>query len=329
MASKTYYTGPGKVYFNSLGLFAEGENGQIKIGLNEETVPFGASMFGRIGEQVANQQVELALTPFDSWGLLRTLFPVFTGVSVGASAGALVIGTRAHGAANVPCKTWTPDGRLYSMVRSAVVGHPTLHLGIGQPLYSEVRIVGAGDIITPVAMGASGHLITGNAITESGAADPGGAFAMSDFIRGAWTGVWGTVAGFGGAAGGDGQTNPIEAETEWTITPDIRYNVKAVQRRAVIWELAAVGFMASCRPVGPTQSDIIARIGAHTHGQRLGSADLTLTGPSSKTITLKNSEVRGAGFEFGGTQLGTGEIGFVNEMTFSAGAPQPLLVFSA
>ena len=27
--SKTYYSGPGKIYYNSVGLQAEGENGQI------------------------------------------------------------------------------------------------------------------------------------------------------------------------------------------------------------------------------------------------------------------------------------------------------------
>jgi hypothetical protein len=55
---------------------------------------------------------------------------------------------------------------------------------------------------------------------------------------------------------------------------------------------------------------------------------LVLTGPSSKTITVKQTEIKGAGFEFGGTKLGTGEIGFVSKMNFAAGAPQPLLVFS-
>jgi hypothetical protein len=64
--------------------------------------------------------------------------------------------------------------------------------------------------------------------------------------------------------------------------------------------------------------------------------DLALSGPNGKSITLKNADVVGAGFEFGGTRLGTGEIGFVNGMAFSGGgsgqngqAVQPLLVFSA
>ncbi len=319
MAEKTIYAGPAKVYINSIALQPEGENGSVNLALNESTASIGASMFGRVGEQVTDQIVDLGVTPFDNWGNLRTLFPAFLGVTVGASTGALVIGTRPHGATNSATKVWSPDGRLYNIVRSALIGHPSLHLGIGKALFGAARIVGVGDGVTPVAMGSSGFLIAGNAITESAAADPGGNFAMSDFVRGAWTGAWGSVTGF----------TDIEAEDEWTIEPAISYSALTVQGRTRGFKLDSVAFMAKCRPFGPTHTQILGAIGAHTHGQRLGQYDLVLTGPSSKTITLKNAEIKGGGFEFGGTRLGTGEIGFVNEMTFSAGAPQPLLVFSA
>lgn len=329
MASKPIYAGPGKVYFNAIALQPEGENGPIKLALTETTAQIAAAMFGRVGEQVADQIVELTVKPFDNWGSLRTLYPASIGVTCGASAAALVIGTRPHGAANVPCKVWTPDGRLYNIVRSAIIGHPSLHLGIGKALFGDCKIIGIGDGVTPVAMGAAGYLIAGNAITESAAADPGGAMTMADFIRGPWTGVWGAVAGFGGAAGSLGDAGSIEAEDEWTIECDVKYSALKVQGRTVGYKLDSAAFMAKCRPYGPTHTDIVAAVGAHTHGQRLGSADLVLTGPSAKTITLENAAVRGAGFEFGGTQLGNGEIGFVNEMTFTAGAPTSLLTFSA
>ena len=313
----TAYAGPGKIYFNSIGLQPEGENGSVVIALNEERADIAAAMFGKIGQQQLNEEASISFTPFDNWGSLRTLLPASVGVTVGASAAALVIGTRPHGAANVPCKVWTPDGRLYHAVRAAVVGHPSLHLGIGKALFGQATISCLGDPAT--AMGASGHIISGNAITESAAADPGGAMTMADFIRGAWVGVWGAVSGF----------DAVEAEEEWTIENQIKYSPLKVQGRTVAMKLDSVSFMAKVRPYGPTHTQILAAIGAHTHGQRLGSADLTLTGPSSKTITLENAEAVGAGFEFGGTRLGSGEIGFVNEMSFSAGAPTSLLTFSA
>lgn len=329
MAAKTIYAGPGKVYWNSIALQPEGENGNIRLAVAEETSEIAAAMFGRVGELVTDQIAELSLTPFDNWGSLRTLYPATLGVTCGASAGALVIGTRPHGATNSTAKVWTPDGRLYTLVRAAIIGHPTLQLAPDKALFGDCRVIGIGDNVTPVAMGSSGYLVSGNAITETGAADPGGNMTMSDFVRGAWTGVWGTVAGFGGAAGSDGNTFAVEGEDGWTVETDVKYSQLKVQGRTVGYKLDSVRFMARCRPFGPTHTDIVAALGAHTHGGRLGSADLVLTGPSSKTITLKNAAIKGGGFEFGGTQLGSGEVGFVNEMTFSAGAAQPLLVFSA
>jgi hypothetical protein len=321
----TIYAGPAKVWINSVAMQSEGENGPVHIAYNEDTAEIAAAMYGRISEQERDAVVDVTVKPFDNWGLLATLFPPYTGVKVGATAAALLIGKRPHTEpTGNPTKVWTPDGRLYQLVRTAVIGHPSLHLGIGKGLYGDVRIVGLPDL--GVAMGGSGYLFTGNAITESAASDPGGAMTMADFVREAWTGVWGTVAGFGGG-GGD---VALQAEEEWTIETTIKYSSLKVQGRTLAMKLDSCAFMIRTKPFGPTHTQIIAAVGAHTQGSRLGSADLTLTGQlSAKTITLKNAEVRGAGFDFGGTTLGTGEIGFVNTMTFTAGAPQSLIEFSA
>jgi hypothetical protein len=97
--------------------------------------------------------------------------------------------------------------------------------------------------------------------------------------------------------------------------------------------LDSVSFMLKGRLVGPTQSQIAAAILAHTQGLRLGTsanaASMVLTGPSGKTITLFNADLKGAGFEFGGAKLGNGEVGFVATMAFTGGVPQPLVAFSA
>jgi hypothetical protein len=92
--------------------------------------------------------------------------------------------------------------------------------------------------------------------------------------------------------------------------------------------MVSAAFMVRVRPVGPTHTQIVGQAKAHTLGVKLGSYDLVLTGPGGKLITLKNAGVRGAGFEFGGSTLGTGEVGFVNSMTFTAGVPQPLIIFA-
>jgi hypothetical protein len=330
--SQTFYTGPAKTYLgvNSVALQASGAQGQAKVTINTKTADAGAAIFGKIAEVVTDVTADIDVTPFGSWHLLPTLFPSYLGVTTasgtGNAAGALVIGTRPHGAANQPCKLYTPDGRLYNFVRAAITGHPTLTLSAKANLFGATKITALGD--STLLAGASSFLLTASAITESGATDPGDAFGLTDFVQGRWSAAWGTLAGFGGDGGA-----AMEAEDGFQIVPDIKYHPVDVQGLTRHYVLDSVSFMVKFRPVGPTQSQIAAALLAYTLGLRLGAsanaATLLLTGPNSKTISLINSDIKGAGFEFGGTKLGNGEIGFVPGMTFTIGAPQPILVFSA
>jgi hypothetical protein len=323
----TIYAGPGKVYMVTPGvsLQAEGVEGKIVLSLNETTADYAAGQWGHIGEQPTDQIVDLTFKPFDQWILLPALFPAYLGCDTSAIAGgaaaALKVGTRPHAATvatGTHCKVWTWDGRLYDIVRAAIVGIPSLHLGTARALFGDAKIVGLPDL--SVAMGSSGYLITANAITESGGTDPDISFSMASFVREAWTGAWGAVTGF----------TAIQAEEEWTIETTAQFSPLKVQGRTLSMQFDSIKFMAKCRPFGPTHTQIVGAVGAHLQGQRLGAHDLVLTSSASaKTITLNNSEIKGAGFDFGGTVLGTGEIGFVQEMQFSAGAPTKLIQFSA
>ena len=328
--TENIYAGPAKVFYNALGLFPEGENGAVSLNSRHTKLDRSTGMHGRVTSQALGNIDEINLTPFDNWGLLGTLFPSYLGVSVGATAGALVIGTRPHGAlaADKASKIWTPDGRLYTVARTAVTKHPEIHLAAGKPLFGPITLTGI--LASGKKMGEAGAFHT----LATAQADPGGAFALTDFVAGAWTGVWGAVAGFGG----DGASDPVEAEDEWVIVPDIKYSPLPVQTQVRAYKLDSAAFMAKCRPYGPTQAQIEAAVGLNS-SRILGSQfanpgyDLVLTGPTvgggAKTATLKNADVYGEGFEFGGTKLGNGEIGFVQSTSFTAGAPGPLLVFSA
>ena len=330
--SQAYYSGPAKVFLsgNSVALQPNGENGAVKFSIDEKTSDIATAMFGKIGETLDSQMGEIETVPFDSWHLLPTLFPPYLGVTTasgtGNGAGALVIGTRPHGNANVSAKIYTPDGRLYVPVRAAVTGHPNMKFNSGEALFTSVKISCLGD--PAKSPGDSAFLLTGNAITESAASDPGDAFALTDFVRGRWSSAWGTLAGFGGDGGA-----AMEGEDGFELVPAVKYDPLTVSKILRHMKLATASFMIKLRPVGPTQTQIATALLAHTAGSRFGAgtnaADLILTGPNSKTVTLKQCEIKGAGFEFGGTKLGNGEIGFVPAMTFNTGAPQPQLIFSA
>lgn len=318
MTRSSLYCGPGKVYMSTIGLWPEGVNGQIELTLEQGVDEVATGMHGRVDATQGDCVVRLRMTPFDRWEALSLLYP--------ARVKTPAIGTRIFGATDTSCKVYTPDGRLYTILAAAVTRHPELHLGVGKALYGPIEITGA--IADDKAYGDTSAYVS---ITESGGADPGGSFALSDFIRGRWTGVWGTVEGFGGGV----DDEPMEAEDEWTLVPDIRYSALKVQGLTREMQLASVSYLVRVRPVGPMHSEIVDAMkiqGGGTLGELKSGigADLVLTGPSGKTITLNGCALVGAGFEFGaGERLGTGEIGFVASADFTGGAINPLLTFSA
>ncbi len=329
----TLYSGPGKIYMGTTVLWPQDINGQIAATVEQTADDVANAMFGRVSSTQGDATVKVTITPFDNWGALGLLFPAFIGAKVGATAAALQIGTRPHnpsGGSDVPAKIWTPDGRLYTVLHAAITKHPDLHLGVSKPLFGPTEITGIA--ATGVALGAGNCLYT---IVESAGADPGGQMTLADFERGEWFGVYGnagTPAGFGTGGG----ATPIEAEDEWTISCEVKYSPLKVQQLTRAFKLDSVKYMVKVRPYGPTHTQIDNAIGINSGGRSLGARfasgtayDLVLTGPGNKTITLKNADVVGAGFEFGGTKLGTGEIGFINGMTYAAGVPNSLIEFSA
>ena len=330
--SATIYAGPGKLYLDGVAYQANETNGQISAKTVQDIDPVGQAMHGRIGYLQGNVMETIDLTPFSNWALLPKLFPTWLGVTTGANTGALVIGQQPHNpmtagvrAADVVGKIWSPDGRLYTFPRCAITKHPDVNLGANKSLFGAMQVtnlIAAGKKI--------GDAAAFHTVTESAAADPGGQFITSDFEAGAWFGAWGTVAGFGGDGG-----DALEGEEGFTLSTAVKYSPLTVQKLVRAYKLDEVYFMVKLRPFGPTHTQITTNIGINS-GRTLGAfvptgnaADLILTGPNAKTVTLKSADIVGAGFDFGGTKLGSGEIGFVHKVTFTTGAPNPSLIFSA
>jgi hypothetical protein len=350
------YSGAAKVAlaFNSAPMMAEGENGAIKLAFDFKRTMRSTGSEGYLLSTLDDAQAKLTLTPFDSWTLLPTLFPPYLGVTTavgtGYAAGALKIGSRPHDiyAGNVPngcalAQVWTIDQRMYNIVRSAITKHPTLKLGVGVPLFSDIEITGLAD--PALALGAGGEIIdtavhvagiagtTG--VVESAAVDP--ASWVPDFINGHWTGVYGTAAGFGGDGVG---VLPMDAEDGWELVPSIKYSPLLMQKRTYHMKLDSVMFAVKARIQGPTHTLLMSMAssfaqGAGIMGAALGSTGkaLVLTGPGGKMITLPDCVpiFDNSGFEFGGTKLNTGEVLFVTRAipTGSPAVAPVLLQFSA
>ena len=116
------------------------------------------------------------------------------------------------------------------------------------------------------------------------------------------------------------------------MSVDAKYSALMVQKRTAHYKLDSVEFTVKARLTGPSATQLNTYILAHTLGGVLSGTpdDLVLTGPSNKTITLKNCEMffEGGGQEFGGTKLSFGNVTFVTKLTFATGAPVPVLVRS-
>jgi hypothetical protein len=357
MSVNQYYSGPGKVYFNSpydggymLSFQAADANGAIQCVVDEKTTTRGAAMFGDMFETTTDLVGHITFTPFSDWGLLPHLFPTYLGVTTNgkvSNAGALSVGTYAHdptaaGASVFPVQlggVWAYDGSEYNFVRTAITKHPTVKLGASMPLYGSTELTAIGAF--NVNPGTSGFLMsttsgsaTGAPITEPGPGvpDPSLAytFPYTAFTEQHWTGKWG------------GPVSPfpslMEAEDGWDIVPDIKYNIITVQKVTRAFVLASARFMIKARLVDPTHTAILSRTLAHQAGapmpQSTTAQNLVLTSDGGiagqKTVSLYNCEIRGAGFEFGGTKLRTGEIAFVATATPSSSVTTTSsLVFSA
>lgn len=336
MSAQVIYTGPGKVFFDSVTLDADQPNGQINMVKEEASVDRGSAMFGHLYKTWKDTIVRVTCNPFDNWSLLSTLYPAYIGVTtvatgsqVAGGTGAVAPGTRPHdifgGGANglAGLKVWTRDDRTYNPLRGATTKHPNMKFGAGVPLYGPCEITCLGD--PAKNPGSDAFLFAGTvagSITESAGSDPSATAAtLADVPVGKWTGAYGSVTGFTG----------MEAEDAWELVSDVKYNTHTVQGLSRHMTLSSAAFMLKSRLVGPTHTQVMGLLEAHTLGQALkhGSAtDMVITN-GTKTVTLKNCEPVGVGFEFGGQKLGTGETGWVTQAVFTSGVISPFVIFSA
>ena len=342
--SQIIYSGPGKVYFNAKSFHAQGENGQVKMTLEQKTAAVAQAELGRASETFEDAQVKVAVTPFDDYSLLPTLFPLNLGVTQSVGTGLLNVGAYAHDAsfvtsgstntnAKVPLAVWCADGTEYNLVRAAITKHPDIMLGASTPLFGSCELTCIGD--TTLLPGGSAYLFAANPVSglqDTGAAavaNPDASFAWTNFVRERWTGAYGTISG-GTVTGLTGFTT-LESEDSWTISVNAKYSPIYVQKILKHMKLDSVEVVAKTKLVGPSHSQLLTAMLARTSGQRMANQTygLQLTSASGKKVTLNNCELKGAGITTGGTNVRAGEIGFVSAYTFTTpGTTDPILTFA-
>ena len=237
MSAPQLYSGPGQVAYNFQGkpyiLQAEGENGQVKLDYAEKRTQRASGMFGYMKSTLDDQTAKVTVTPFDSWAILPAVFPTYLGINTAGAttSGGLTVGVRPHdfaaasatGGAPVinglaATTIWTPDGRLYTVTRSAITRHPSLKLGVGMPLFGGVEITGL--VPAANAIGSASQLIS--ILGDEGASETAQVnnavataippYGVPDYINEHWTGALGSLTGLTG----------LDAEDGWDIAVDAK-----------------------------------------------------------------------------------------------------------
>jgi hypothetical protein len=350
MSVPTFYAGPAKVNIAGVPVFAEGNTGEITLAIDQEADAIESASHGYLGASLGGAVGKLSFTPFGYWGAIPTLFPTWMGVTshTGSTTntGALAIGTKleTNYGAGAPTNTSgivvinPTDGWSVLLKRAGLTRPPDLHLGVGKKPFGGAEISFLPALTNILSAPPSFYTATATGATDiTGGTNLGSSAATSSFQQEAWTG---TLSGYSTFAN-------LQAEDEWTITAEVKWGASKASKQTVFLYLTSVRFMAKCRLFGVSpdlvQSNLVftgTSAGStlpQIPGALLGSPgtqstpqNLVLTGSSSnKQITLVNVDTVGAGFKFGANELGGGEIGFVSQISFTSGAPQPQLIFSA
>jgi hypothetical protein len=325
--SNIYYNGPGKVILGGTALFPEGDSGQVTLKIEEKTSVLSAALVGYVGRVYEEPLGEITVTPFNSWGLMATLYP-FKAITVGGTPGAIGIGQNPFSTKQA-AQVWTADGRLYKMVNGYITKPPSLFLGVSKPLFGSCGIACLGDpTLNP---GTAGYLmdptnpvmgpVDGGTVAV---ADPA-AYAVADYISGHWTGVYSATI-----SGGIASSDVLEVDDAWEVSMACKFNMVQCQKVTRAAWFASLEVMVKGKLVGPSHTKLIkSTILNHAMGQVMQEATpvtLVLSGPGSKSVTLNNCELTTqGGFSFGGATVNAGETAFYGAIAISGGAVGPLL----
>ncbi len=199
-------------------------------------------------------------------------------------------------------------GNVFTLKSSALTRMPNLVLAANKTLFGEAEFTGIRQKSTAWSTAGSLTGISDQGSPAAGDSDP------ADIPSEPATAAWGSIIA------------DIETEAGWTIEPTLELKPEVSDREGTYdMTLVGVGYMAKCRPLGPSMATIqnaMAHQGtsaARGASLRPLSADLTLE-TTTLTATVKNAALVSAGFRWGANELRIGEIGFVAQRNYDAGA---------
>ena len=223
------------------------------------------------------------------------------------------IGSDPFGSSDTPTVIHDSNAHVHTIIASAITQMPSLVLSAVTPMIGQATITGIRGTAKDWndANGLYTVATSGGTFTDSG-------FIPSEIQTVDYTGVWGSVTGFGA----------IKTQAGWTI--DFNTGIEFFKLDEVGTckaSLVSVEVLARCMPIGISAANVLAALDVSEAGSARGksgnvlAADIVITGAGggAPVVTLKSAKLVKAGYRFGARVLREGELGWVATRNFSSG----------
>ncbi len=298
--------GPAKLTFKSSTFFSEDD---FTLSVDPSTNDVSTSMHGKIDEAMHDVIAKCSFTPFGNWSALTVLFP--------SAYLSPTIGTRIMGDTDSPLVIASNNGDVYTLISAGITKMPTLYLGADKPIFGPIEFTGVrGNTMDASDDDSLLTVATGISYSDT-------TFSPANYKQQSYSAAWGSVDGF----------DDFQAQEGWHVEFELKLEpIKINGVGTVDFSIASCQAIAKCKPYGPTGTQILAaaQVQSAALGRRYGTgaADLVITG-SGVTVTVKNAQLKTAGFMFGGKPLRNGEVGFVGTVAFSSGVASARAVLAS
>jgi hypothetical protein len=296
----TILTGPALVQFASQSFWAQSD---LTVTVDNILFPINTAHFGEVDKRYADRKVVVAFTPSGAFtaGALAVLWP-YAATAIGASI---------YGGTDRPLVVWTRDGKKLTIHNATITKMPAIRLGVDKTIMGPVEFTGILKNSTDPTNAAAYYTLADQAYPG----DTG--FSVSDIKTLAYASAW----------GGSSPWSAFSTEAGWEISLDMQTRAQTVDGLGTTdMTLAALSVTARCIPVGPSQSDIFAKIApASALGSSLAAASNPLNiSATGVYVRVYNAAISKSGFVHANDKKRISQTEWMATRTVTSGAADPL-----
>lgn len=291
--------GPALIQYDGQTFWSKGD---VALNFQPQTFPVQTSHFGEVDLRISDKTYEVSFEPSGRFtaGLAAVLWPYAT----------LAIGSSIFGASDKPLVIWSRDGKKLTLANAALTGMPNIRQSVSKTVQGPLKFTGILKNSTdPSAAGAYYTLETASYPGDSG-------FAVSDIPTKAYASAWGASP-----------WDAFHTEDGWEISFGLTIRPQKVDGHGTVdMTLQGLTVSAKCIPVGPAESDILAKAMPATDlGSSIAAAAANLNiSATGVYVRIYNAGIVNSGFVYGSERKRIGATEWRATRTITAGSADPL-----